>query len=66
MSAKRTRVLYTGTNTTDALKELLDTELAILDDDPTVVAIYGFDVKFNYRNWTVFVNYAQNGGDWNG
>ena len=64
MSDRKSRVLYTKDATTESLKKLLDTELAALDDDPNVVAIQGFDVKFNYRNWTVFVNYFENGGDW--
>lgn len=49
----RTKVVYTKLATTESLKEALDEWL------PQIENVQGFDVKFNFASWTVFINYSE-------
>ena len=49
----RSKVVYTDAPTVEALAEKLNEQL------PQVRNAQGFDVKFNFASWTVFINYSE-------
>lgn len=55
----RTRTFFTPSDDKEECVRTLVAALEELENDERVKAIYGFEGKFNYGNWTIFIRYSE-------